>query len=357
MLKDRAAWVLLGAVCLAFAWGLVRLYDLRLVAGDIYPVYSSLRSDPLGAEVLFESVAQLPGYSVRRNFNELDELHENTATVLWLGEDPFSFVLRPETDFKQFEEVASRGVRLVIAIMPVKRMSLAQQMEVKESALQKRWGVTFTYVKRLPTERESHEGPVPKRTALVMKSAGQVTPIIEKPFGKGAVVLVDSAYAFSNEALATERDAAFLSRVLGPNRTVIFDEHHLGLSENASIAMLARKYRLTGLGAGLLLLAGLFIWRNSSPLLPPKRPETGDEARSAMGRDSASALRHLLQRNIAEADLIPTCLAEWEKSGRDGRLYSPEKLALIRRVAAQEGGANPARIYARMQSALSHREA
>ncbi len=124
-------------------------------------------------------------------------------------------------------------------------------------------------------------------------------------------MLVDSAYPFSNEALASERNTELLSRVLGTNRTIIFDERHLGLSENASLVMLARKYRLAGLGLGLLILAMLFIWRNSSSLLPARRTSAVDEARPAL----ASALQHLLRRNIPEPELIATCLAEWEKSG------------------------------------------
>lgn len=354
MSNSRTAWALLAAVCAAFAWGLVRLYDLRLVAGDIYPVYSSYRSDPLGAKVLFESLAQLPGYTSERNFRDLDDLHQNSGTLLWLGEDPFLFALRPEEDFKQFEAIASRGIRLVFAMAPIKRLPPSAQTVLKERSLEKRWGITFVYVRRLASETEDHEGPLPKRTALVIKTGAQVTPFVEEQFGKGSVVLIDTAYPLSNEALATERDTPLIERVLGANHTVIFDEHHLGLSENASIAMLARKYRLMGLAAGLLILAALFIWRNSSPLLPPRRRPAWDEARLAAGRDSASALQHLLRRNIAESDLIPACVREWEKSGREARGYSPDNLAAIRQLAKPQGKRHPAEVYRKMQSIIAN---
>jgi hypothetical protein len=233
---------------------------------------------------------------------------------------------------------------------------LAEQMEIKESPMEKRWGVKFTYTKRPPAQRDESEGALPRRTALVMSSQGQATPIIEKQFGTGSIVLLDNAYPLSNEALAAERNTALLSRVLGPHRTIIFDEHHLGLSENPSIVMLARKYRLMGLAVGLLVLAILFIWRNSSPLLPPRRPPAINGIALAEERGSASALRHLLRRNISEADLIPTCLAEWEKSGRDGRLYSTEKLEIVRRLAAPQLKTNPLEVYRKMQSVISHRD-
>jgi len=341
--NSKFSWAALAIVCAAFAWGLVQLYDLRLASGDIYPVYSSLRADPLGSKVYFDSLADLPGYSVQRNFHELDDFREHTGTMLWIGEDPFSFVLRPEADFERFEQIASPGVRVVIAMTPVRTASV--QMEVKGSVLEKRWGVTFVYVRQQqPDERQ---GGLPKQTSLVMKTRGQVTPLVEKPFGKGSIVLVDSAYPFSNEALAAERNTQLLSRVLGANRTIVFDEHHLGLSETASLVMLARKYRLAGLGIGLLILAVFFVWRNSSSLLPPRRISSADGARPAL----ASALQHLLRRNIPEPELIATCLAEWEKSGEFRTL---DRRDVVRQLARGKG--KPLEIYRRLQSVVTHRD-
>src|SRR6266567_650190 len=254
MSNHKLAWGLLLVVSLAFLWGLISLYQLRFVAGDIYPAYSSLRSDPLGAEALFDSMAQLPGYTVHRNFQEMENLHDRNVTILWLGEDPFSLALAREDDLKQFEETASRGVRLVFALRPVKHKPASENMAMKDTALERRWGVTFDYIPRSAAETQSdtddQDRLLPKKTALVMKVGGNASPIIEKQCGAGSVVLIGNAYPFSNEALATERDPTLLACAIGPFRTILFDEHHLGLSEDASVVMLARKYRLTGLAWG-----------------------------------------------------------------------------------------------------------
>jgi hypothetical protein len=360
MTNPKVAWTLLIVVSIAFVWGLVSLYELRFDTGDIYPVYSSLRSDPLGAEALFDSAAQLPGYSTRRSFEELERVRDRNATILFLGADPFMFALYTEEDFKQMEEMAARGVRLVFAMAPVKRKPSSEKMAVKDSALERRWGITFDYVPRPAHETQSYSGDesrlVPKKTALIMKAGGKASPMIEKQFGAGSVVLVGSAYPFSNEALATERDATLLSRTIGPFHTIIFDERHLGLSEDASVVMLARKYRLTGLAGGLLLLAGLLIWRNSSSLLPRRRPPAASEARLASERDSASALHHLLRRNIAETDLVPVCVAEWEKSRFGAHGCSPEKLGIIRKLAAAPGKPRAAEVYRTLQSIITQRD-
>jgi hypothetical protein len=57
--------------------------------------------------------------------------------------------------------------------------------------------------------------------------------------------------------------------MLGGNQRVVFDESHLGEVESGSIAGLARNYHLEGLALALLTLAGLYVWKNSSSLLPP----------------------------------------------------------------------------------------
>ena len=360
MRSSKVAWALLLVVSIAFVWGLISLYEQRFVEGDIYPVYSSLRSDPLGAEALFDSAAHLPGYSTRRNFQEPENVRDRNATILFLGANPFTFALFPEEDLKEMEAIAARGVRLVFAMTPVKKKPASEKMAVKESALERRWGVTFEYVPRPANEAQSFSGDqgrlAPKQTALVMKTGSTASPFIEKQFGAGSVVLVGNAYPFSNEALATERDTALLARAFGPFHTIIFDERHLGLAEEASVVMLARKYRLTGLAGGLVLLAGLLIWRNSSSLLPRRRPLAASEARLAAERDSASALQHLLRRNIAEADLVPVCVAEWVKSRHESRGCSPERLSIIRKLAAAPGKSRAAELYRTLQSIITQRD-
>src|SRR5207244_5727380 len=101
MRSSKVAWALLLVVSIAFVWGLISLYEQRFVEGDIYPVYSSLRSDPLGAEALFDSAAHLPGYSTRRNFQEPENVRDRNATILFLGANPFTFALFPVEDLKE----------------------------------------------------------------------------------------------------------------------------------------------------------------------------------------------------------------------------------------------------------------
>ncbi|HEX9880373.1 MAG TPA: hypothetical protein VGB25_09285, partial [Candidatus Binatia bacterium] len=65
---ERALSIALLLVVVLFAGGLARLFVQRFERGDVYPPYSSLRTDPLGTKVLYDSLYSLPQMEVRRNY-------------------------------------------------------------------------------------------------------------------------------------------------------------------------------------------------------------------------------------------------------------------------------------------------
>ncbi|MFC1462984.1 hypothetical protein ACFLQU_05185, partial [Verrucomicrobiota bacterium] len=87
MQSNRKTVVLLMAVALLFACGIGRLFVLRYKSGDIYPVYSSLRADPLGTKAFYESLARCRQVKVTRNYEDIRKLDPGPdTTVLWLGD-------------------------------------------------------------------------------------------------------------------------------------------------------------------------------------------------------------------------------------------------------------------------------
>jgi hypothetical protein len=334
--KGRA--VLIIALAVGFLFGLWKLFELRFTAGDIYPPYSSLRAGPLGAKALFESLQRIPGMSASRNYRDITSLPKGNATVLLLGENPFHFETLAEEDIKEFEALAGGGARVVIAMRPVSRRKEEAKPDDKNqpgpSAIEKRWGIHFGYITR-PAKQNEEDAANPKLTALYFRAAGKVVYRVERPFGTGSVVLLASSYPLSNEALAGERDIKLLAWSLGPNHQVIFDEHHLGLAESGGVVALARKYHLEGPAAMLLLLFGLFVWRNSTSLLPPRAEQTG-AGESVAAKDASSGLANLLRRNIPAKALMKTCLEEWEASRHGGKFYSQAKIDRIRTLARRE---------------------
>ena len=57
-----------------FGWGILHLFELRFSSGDVFPAYSTLRKDPLGAAVFHDALASLPGLTVERNVRPLASL-------------------------------------------------------------------------------------------------------------------------------------------------------------------------------------------------------------------------------------------------------------------------------------------
>ena len=136
----------------------------------------------------------------------------------------------------------------------------------------------------------------------VIYARGTNAVLIERHFGKGSVVMATDSYFVSNEAMARDRHADLLAWLVGANQNAGFDEAHLGVVETSGVAMLMRKYRLHGLAAGLLLLAGLFIWKNASSLVPPQAEQ--EQQGYIAGKDSAAGFVNLLRRSIAPRDLL-----------------------------------------------------
>jgi len=105
MKKSFPLFLLLGCAA-AFVFGLTRLFELRFEVGDVYPPYSSLRSDPLGTMAFYEGLGKVPGISTRRDFNDQNILPEKTRTVyLQLGAYPYDWDWVPSDLSRQLDDL------------------------------------------------------------------------------------------------------------------------------------------------------------------------------------------------------------------------------------------------------------
>jgi len=103
-----------------FAYGLVRLFVLRYEVGDVYPPYSSLRSDPLGTKALAEALDGLPDVEVRRNFKPLPKLRpEGSVTLVYTGVPHRAYWT--EQELAAFDALVVGGSRAVFTFYPFER--------------------------------------------------------------------------------------------------------------------------------------------------------------------------------------------------------------------------------------------
>jgi hypothetical protein len=116
-LMNKIAPFILAAVILLFLAGLLQLFDLAFEKGDVYPPYSSLRSDPVGGRAFYEAMRALNGISVTRHFKPLTRLPDGGGKTLFIAGCNTSD--DPEDLVKALEHFAGGGGRLVLAFHPI----------------------------------------------------------------------------------------------------------------------------------------------------------------------------------------------------------------------------------------------
>lgn len=359
MKKSFPAALLLFSLA-AFAAALVYALDRYLERGQAYPECSSLRADPKGTSILYESLARIRGLSARRDFGEKSHLRRGGATTcLYLGcrIQDWDRVLEYEAEL--IERFLDRGGRLVLTMGCAPREEAPKGPSPKEFdrgkeaesvvSFQERWGFGFedrsrqARLSRRALAAESVPAELPRQVSWrgslvlaglseawrVVYTAGGEPVLAERQFASGSVVVATDSWFLTNEALVQERHPELLAWLIGPSERVVFDETHLGLVEEPGVAYLIRKYRLYGALGAIFAVAALAAWRRCSSLVPPREESA---TREIVGRDSARGFVSLLRRNIPERELIRACLAEWkktfapeEKSSASGRLQAVEE--------------------------------
>jgi hypothetical protein len=397
-MKKYATNLILIVAAAAFAVGLFRLFTLRFEAGDIYPPYSSLRSDPLGTMALFESLAKMPGVNLVRDFSADNGLPDGGGTTyLHLAATRDEWVWVPEEVVKEIQAYVLEGGRLVIAFLPetsrhfsgvapppapgtppAKKPASGAKGGSASSLFKDRWGVEFGFEALQPGEGETYEAasvenrtdlPLPRslnwHSAMIFTNVNpawmtvysrRTNPVvIERKFGLGSVILMSDTFCLSNEAMVQDRHPELLAWLIGQARVIEFDEAHLGLVETSGVASLMRKYRLHGLVAGILLLTGLFIWKHSVSFSP--RSVDGQAPTTIAGKDAAAGFINLLRRNIASREVLRICFDEWTKSFARRGAHSIARVDQAQAVFEAEAARakpdqDPVRAYREIRQAL-----
>jgi len=354
----------------------------RFESGDVYPPSSSMRSDPLGTMILFEGLQALPGVRVDRDHNAVNRLPAGRQTTyLHFAARSTDWELMPVDLHRVIDRFLLEGGRLVITLTPEyggPRESKEQAKDKKDSPekanktekkdaekpdpnfvdLQKKWGLKLSrnpghgeqnIAKNvsslaLPAELDWHGNVVlkdPDASWQIIYRSDQGAVLAEKKRGSGSIVIATDSYFVSNEALVNDRHPELLAWLVGPADHIVFDEAHLGIVESPGISALARKYQLHGGVAALIILAGLFIWKSSSPLVP-LRAAAGKSADVLEGRAASAGFVSLLKRNIPRERILTTCLEEWKKAFAHGTRFSAQEKAAIAEIAREEE-ARPAR--------------
>jgi hypothetical protein len=399
----------------AFLLGSWHLMVLRFERGDVYPVYSSLRSDPLGTRAFYDSLDSLDDMQVARNMQPLALLKaDGNATLFIIGASLFETDVLLEDEAEALEAFMAAGGRVVVTLMPKTviaddsgnpepksgdgprdegspystesaepdavndkskqagkgqsnpQPSAGSQPEGESversnyTTLKERWGIVAggelkrdnapdrtTYghavavIGGLPREVSWHSKVYfdqlsPEWNTLYSVDSRPV--MVERSVGKGSLVMATDSFFVSNEALKSERLPTLLIHLIGRHTYIIIDETHHGMRLQHGVMAYLRRHRLHWVLVAMLAVAGLFIWRNALPLVPPQRQPDGETMPTAVPAHNATrGLTSLLQRNIPSDQLLKICFEQWEKTFDKSLRFTPAKRKRARGVIEQSG--------------------
>jgi len=341
-----------------FLWGAFQLFVLRFESGDIYPAYSSLRSDPVGIRAFYESLKTIDSLSVRRHYQSLSRIKSGKGvTLFFLGAKPFLLSSYNKEFPASFNRLLLTGARIVIALHP-SSVTWPIYPEKKEGKIHPRlasWDIAFRYFKASSAEKTARLASPVQNLDLppsvlwhsniyfdvsddfwrVYYAKAQRPVMVERAYGRGQIILLSDTYLFSNEALRRERHPEWLTLLTGTNATIIFNEAHLGISKTSGVAPLARKYRMQWLLGALLFLAILFIWKNSVYFVPPpdesqmRNRVDSRQMKTKMTKDDVQGLVSILRRNIPSREILRLCVDEWKQGDYVNRRISTGKLKQV----------------------------
>lgn len=345
-MKSRTSWFTLLLV-LGFLAGAGWLLALMFSSGNAYPPYSSLRNDPLGSRLLYESLKKLPSRQVSRDFEAPgSRTWEDASLHLYLGARATGWTaLSPELASHLVEALRGGGT-VVLAFPPGEGNDNLNNMikDILDSLsgsvlFSEQFGIALegaedeervSVASLHPEAGESYQSfpsqwlirsrvrliPQNEDWTLVYQDDEGRGVLAERKMERGRLILVADAYVFSNEGLAYERQPALLSHVFGQADTIIFHEYHLGLVNNPGVGSLIRRYGLFPFLGGLIFCGLLFVWRTTQPLVPPvegRGQVAGDDGAIA-GRTPSEGFLSLLQRGIPANELLKTCWSAWKTS-------------------------------------------
>lgn len=260
---------------------------------------------------------------------------------------------------------------------PKKRKPATRSRSVQTVTLAREWGIGFS-IENLKQGEDNYEAvevrlaadlPLPEtvswHSGIVLTNSnaewkpiylrGTNAVVVERRIGQGSIVIATDSYFFSNEALQRDRHADLLAWVIGKGRNVVFDEAHLGVTEQPGMATLLRKYRLYWLVGALVLLGILFIWKNALSLAPPHPDER--TRGFVLGKDAAAGFVNLLRRSIPPQELLASCFKEWKRTAVGGTHFSAARRAAAEALFQTEQALpankrNPVRAYREIHHTL-----
>ena len=313
---------------------------------------SSLREDPYGTSLLFDSYARA-GYRVKRS-QDADSLADQDAantTAFFIGGYGLGFQgveaenTRTAGKFlARLEDFLSRGGRVVLIEHAGKLRSTSQEWEVENDW--SHWGkqsgpawispdpsampagsemmylkADIPWLKTDPLWTALYAGPAESGA----KTDGSMRVYMAtRKVGKGELVAVSQEWFLLNETIKSHPNPVLLDFLPGGRSGIWVDETLHGLQQDKGVLWLVQRYRLQ---LALMFFWGALLallWNLSGDLM--RRP-TRDQIAQIMryGEGAGVAGRRLLQRSIAAELVVAECWDQFRRrSPQDAQAISAD---------------------------------
>jgi len=321
---------------------------------------SSLREDPYGTSLLFDSYAGA-GYQVKRSQDEdsLSDQNADRTTAFFIGGSPYSDwesakgkLLNGGKFGGRLEDFLARGGRVVLIQPAWKLKSESQGWEVEnkwKEGQENKW--KETQHKSGPTWISPDFGEMPAGSEMMylaedspwLKADAHWTALYVGPAqadtktdtsahvymamrraGKGELIAASQESFLLNEAIKTRPNPVLLDFLTGGRPVIWVDETLHGLHQDQGVLWLVQRYRLPV--ALMLFWAALLalLWSMSGDLV--RRPRRDQNAQIVRHGESAGvASRHLLQRSIPTEQVVAECWEQYRRrSPQDAQAISAD---------------------------------
>ena len=398
----------------ALAIGVVHLLALRFEHGDIYPPYSTLRTDPLGAKVFYDALDSLPGSKVSRNYRSLPQ---------WQSLSPITYVysgVKRNSDWypaelQTFQSLVAGGTRAVFAFAPEQPGSgttdeppeAPKQGEPEKARrgrrMARRRRMKSDHCREITGKKEKASGsrrgksPSPKLPRAGAANLGRWPSKGRYPF-KSTASLQDEASGLEREITwlsglyfadlqppwhvlyRCEGEPVVIERRWGDG-SIVFASDSYFLSNEAMRRERHPEFLASLIGpssvvfdeehhgvheepniamltrkyrlqgcVAALVLVAALFIWKSVVKFVPPYAKPRDEEEIVRGRDSAEGLVNLLRRSVSKSTIFETCVAEWRKAFS----HESRATAVVDAAIAASATRDPVASYRQVASTLQN---